>query len=106
MCELSWDQNLEGELLLKWQALVDDVAEGRPLVLPRYYLNGWSVDSETSKYRLFGFCDASTMAYAAVIYLVKENETRKLSSFVAAKTRVAPLKTPDWSYCLPYYYPD
>ena len=40
---------------------------------------------------LYGFCDASTAAYAAVMYLVVETSSHRSSSFVAAKTRVAPL---------------
>ena len=40
--------------------------------------------------RLVGFCDASTKAYAAVVYLVNERKERIL---LASKTRVAPLKS-------------
>jgi len=41
---------------------------------------------------LYGFCDASTAAYAAVVYLVEEADDHKYSSFVVSKTRVSPLK--------------
>lgn len=43
-------------------------------------------------YRLCGFCDASLSAYAAVIYLSIESEDESCMRFIAAKTRVAPLK--------------
>ena len=43
-------------------------------------------------YRLCGFCDASLSAYAAVIYLSIESEDESRMRFIAAKTRVAPLK--------------
>ena len=45
------------------------------------------------QYRLYGFCDASIAAYAAVIYLVEENSDDNHSSFIVSKTRVAPLQT-------------
>ena len=61
-----------------------------PLVLPRCY---FELDRANADYRLYGFCDASTSAYAAVVYLVKEFDGQNSSSFVTAKTRVAPLKT-------------
>ena len=63
----------------------------QPIVLPRSYFCG-SRDDITN-YRLYGFCDASITAYAAVVYLVEEANGPKRSSFVASKTRVAPLKT-------------
>eukprot|EP00731_Ephydatia_muelleri_P025594 Em0017g677a len=57
--------------------------------LPRcYFGETGQLDSVT----LFGFCDASTRAYAAVIYMLSKTETRVLSRFVTAKTRVAPLQ--------------
>nr|XP_042896604.1 uncharacterized protein LOC122269090 [Parasteatoda tepidariorum] len=44
--------------------------------------------------QLHGFCDASLKAYSAVFYLkVVDNENRASVNIVAAKTRVAPLKT-------------
>ena len=43
-------------------------------------------------YMLRGFCDASLRAYAAVVYLLMETETSHSVRFLAAKTRVSPLK--------------
>ena len=59
------------------------------MTLPRCYLSG--ARDEARRYRLYGFCDASTAAYAAVVYLV-EADDHKYSSFVVSKTRVLPLK--------------
>lgn len=42
--------------------------------------------------QLFGFCDASLSAYAAVIYLVTQNEAGTTSTLITSKTRVAPLQ--------------
>ncbi|GFR12555.1 uncharacterized protein TNCT_263951 [Trichonephila clavata] len=47
---------------------------------------------------LHGFCDASTKAYAAVVYLKSKQEIH----LVSAKTRVAPIKqltTPRLELC-------
>ena len=41
---------------------------------------------------MVGFCDASTKAYAAVVYLRLERDTNVYVRFVADKIRVAPLK--------------
>jgi len=49
--------------------------------------------NESVQYRLYGFCDASTIAYAAVVYLAEEDEHETRLSFMVAKTRVAPLKS-------------
>lgn len=87
--KLGWDQPLEGELLNKWNALVHQLSQ--PIMLPRFYSHG--TRDETVNYRLYGFCDASTTAYATDIYLVEEANGYKCSSFVTSKTRVAPLKS-------------
>lgn len=87
--KVGWDQPLEGEVLTKWHGLIDDLRRGEPMMLPRCYLCG--ARDEARRYRLYGFCDASTAAYAAVVSLVEEADDHKYSSFVS-KTRVSPLK--------------
>ncbi len=42
---------------------------------------------------LYGFCDASTRAYAAVVYLVMRTDAATTVHFVVSKTRVAPLQS-------------
>ena len=42
---------------------------------------------------LCGFCDASTHAYAAIIYLVVETDINTEVKFLVSKTRVAALQT-------------
>ena len=88
--KLSWDQQLAGAPLLKWKDLVEQLSLCQPMVLPRCYLRN-SVN-ESTQYRLYGFCDASAMAYAAVVYLTEETPDGKHSEFVVSKTRVSPLK--------------
>jgi len=87
--EVGWDKPLEGKVLTEWHGIIDDLRSGQPMTLPRCYLSG--ARDEARWYRLYGFCDASTAAYAAVVYLV-EADDHKYSSFVVSKTRVSPLK--------------
>ncbi|GFU39237.1 integrase catalytic domain-containing protein [Trichonephila clavipes] len=86
------------EILLKSKALWDDP-------IPSSILENWNKFTKESKYLnsisiprflgidqnsgiLHGFCDASTKAYAAVVYLKSKQEIH----LVSAKTRVAPIK--------------
>ena len=41
---------------------------------------------------MYGFCDASALAYATSVYLVEDSNGRKSSSFIVSKTRVSFLK--------------
>ena len=56
--------------------------------IPRCYFA--LLDKASSQYSLQGFCDASSGAYAAVVYLRIENSIGSTVNFVASKTRVAP----------------
>ena len=90
--KLGWDQLLSGELLAKWTKLVEQLMRGTlPITLPRCCLQG--PRSESRVYRLYGFCDASTAAYAAVVYLVEEDEGCAYSHFIVARMWVSPLKS-------------
>ena len=80
---------LEGDFLGKWQSLVQALHEAPMISLPRYYFADTSGD--ILEVNLHGFCDASTTAYAAVIYLVVTSKIGISTQLVAAKTQVAPL---------------
>ena len=69
LCETTttWDQQLIGRLLHQWQCLVSELQDGEPIAIPRYYCH--SITEECTSYELYGFCDASNSAYAAVVYL-------------------------------------
>ena len=88
--KLGWDQLLDGELLAKWKKLVDQLKGAPPITLPRCCLQG--LRSESRTYRLQGFCEASTAACTAVVYLVEEDEDCMYSHSVVLKTQVSPLK--------------
>ena len=87
---LSWDDDLPEELLKEWNCLLAALREATPLPIPRsYYCH---VEGSPSSYTLCGFSDASTQAYAAVVYLVIESDISTVVKFLVSKTRVAPLQ--------------
>jgi len=81
--KVNWDEPLPSELLCKWQCLVSNF-QGVVLTIPRCYFPLSSIRDCL----LYGFCDASQSAYAAVIYLYNGSDSVQ---FVASKTWVAPL---------------
>ena len=88
--KVEWDQPLSGDLLLQWKRLCSAFEHSGALRIPRCY---FYYDSQTSvtSVRLIGFCDASTRAYAAVVYLWLDGDGYASVRFLTAKTRVAPL---------------
>ena len=58
--------------------------------VPKSY--DYRVEGTPISYTLCGFCDASTRAYAAVVYLVVESDVKTKVKFLVSKTRVAPLQ--------------
>ena len=88
--KVTWDESLEGRLLETWQALVQGLCAVQPIRVPRCYC--LSQTHTTNTYQLFGFCDASTTAYAAVVYLLLRNDLRQTTRLVACKTRVSPIR--------------
>ena len=91
LCEarIGWDEIVTGSLLEKWKCLLAMMKETRVITVPRCLLR--DVPLPCSSVRLIGFCDASTKAYAAVVYVRLETEENVDVKFVAAKTRVAPV---------------
>ena len=78
-------------LLEEWNTLVTDLGVGGPISIPRSYYH--LVDGSLTSVTLCGFCDTSTLAYAAVVHLVLKTDTGTSVQFVVSKTRVAPLQT-------------
>jgi hypothetical protein len=88
--KLEWDQPLPDSLLRKWQVLRSSLEEGESISIPRCYFD--AVPDEFQSISLCEFCDASRKAYAGVVYLLMETAAGHTVKFVAAKTRVSPLK--------------
>ncbi|GBM70954.1 hypothetical protein AVEN_40454-1, partial [Araneus ventricosus] len=88
--QLSWDAGIPHEILKTWKTFQSELSFLKDIKLPRYLKN---VYSESVIVQLHGFCDASSKAYAAVKYIHVLTDTGEIFlTFVAAKTRVAPLK--------------
>ena len=88
--QLQWDESLPENMTKAWMKLIDGVRGNHHVSIPRNYHHG--VTEEVKHYSLCGFCDASTTAYAAVIYLRMRTPTSVHTRFLVCKTRVAPLQ--------------
>ena len=88
--KIKWDQSLDGEALRKWNQLPKEFELLAKVKIPRCYVNR---SEQHVTYELHGFSDACERAYAAVVYLriCYEGDSVEVS-FVASKTRVAPMK--------------
>ena len=88
--KIGWDDPLNNELLKMWRKLLDGLEGVTALSLSRCHFQG--VQERVVSCSLHGFGDASSKAYAAVIYLHVTTATRSYVKFVASKSRVAPVK--------------
>ena len=88
--KLDWDDQLEGEVLLKWKMLLSRMKEPLLLQIPRCYFHGVE---EPHSCELVGFCDASQRAYAAVVFMKIGSAGKGAVRFVASRTRVAPMNS-------------
>ena len=83
---VSWDQVLTDELLECWKEVIAGFSSAGPVTIDRCYL---TTESNIIRYSLRGFCDASSKAYSAIIYLLIKTDCGGSIKFVAAKSRVA-----------------
>ncbi|KAI5630727.1 pao retrotransposon peptidase domain-containing protein [Phthorimaea operculella] len=72
--QLDWDQSLPPHLESEWITFVKELPLLSELQHERHVMVKQSII-----YRILGFCDASTLGYAAVVYLFTENENNTLS---------------------------
>ncbi|XP_046388550.1 uncharacterized protein LOC124157664 [Ischnura elegans] len=85
---LQWDDPLSSNVAFRWEEILKNLARVKEITLPRSLFI-----ERTSSVQLLGFCDASELGYAAVIYLrcaSADNNTK--IALLMAKSRVAPLK--------------
>ena len=83
--KLSWDDPLPTSIQQKWDKFYSQIHSFNSMFIPRF------IHLNSSKCELHGFCDSSTQAYSAVVYL-KTIDTSVKVSLVAAKTRIAPVR--------------
>ncbi|CAF4927804.1 unnamed protein product [Pieris macdunnoughi] len=85
---IDWDEALPDDLLAQWLTYRSELNDVSKVIIPRWI--GSKIDSFKE---LHGFCDASSVAYAAAVYLRCITEDGKIEThLVAAKTKVAPVK--------------
>ncbi|GFV39261.1 integrase catalytic domain-containing protein [Trichonephila clavipes] len=78
-----WDDPIPSSILENWNKFTKESKYLNSISIPRFM----GID-QNSDIILHGFCDASTKAYAAVVYLKSKQEIH----LVSAKTRVSPIK--------------
>jgi hypothetical protein len=87
--KVDWDEPLSGVLLERWNHLTSMLGSAKTITIPRCVCHTLSQPMQSAS--LIGFCDASSKAYASVVYLRLESGGNFEIRFIAAKTRVAPI---------------
>ncbi|XP_043463826.1 uncharacterized protein LOC122499504, partial [Leptopilina heterotoma] len=86
-CE--WDSPLPAEIRERWYEYCKSLS-----ALPLLSVTRWLGGTAASSYQVHGFSDASSRAYAAVVYLrLDQGNGNFRVSLLAAKSKVAPVKT-------------
>lgn len=91
---IDWDGVVSSDIANKWNEIKSELHLINNFVIPR-----WINYIPDDIHELHGFCDASQVAYAAVIYL--KNVTKNTVCLIVAKSRVAPLKQTEKSLTIP-----
>ncbi|XP_018360617.1 PREDICTED: uncharacterized protein LOC108759610 [Trachymyrmex cornetzi] len=85
--DLDWDSPLPTVVASACQVFIDELPSVGNVTIPR-----WIGLFSNVRFSLHDFCDASTKAYATVIYIRIELQDSIMSMLLTSKTRVAPLK--------------
>ena len=87
---VEWDEPLSGDTLKTWNTLISGMHLLSNVQVPRCY---FQLENRPLDVHLHCFCDASELAYAAVMYVRCDYGNDHIETrLVAAKTRVAPIK--------------
>ena len=89
--KIDWDEVLNTTLAEKWGIIRSDLENANGI-----YINRWmgTFSSRKDSIEIHGLCDASVQAYGTVVYCRVTNlDGTVKSTIIAARTRVAPLKT-------------
>ncbi|XP_029673018.1 uncharacterized protein LOC115241410 [Formica exsecta] len=87
---IDWDTPLDDTNAQLWRSFQADLHRLEEIRVPRHV----QLSRSSSSIEFHGFADASERAYAAVVYVRAETcEGQKEVKLIAAKTKVAPLKT-------------
>lgn len=87
--KLDWDQKVPQNISTNWLQFRNELQQIQNIKIPRWI----KTENKQTTVEIHGFCDASTKAYAAVVYARVLHTNGKISTtLLTAKTRVAPLK--------------
>lgn len=86
--KITWDQNVNDTLSAEWRKMKQDLTSVNDI-----HVDTWLGTIDNTNIQIHGFSDASMRAYAAVVYIRTETNGKVETKLIAAKTRVAPLKT-------------
>lgn len=85
-----WDTPVPKQISLKWQKIYEQLCLPIPITVPRWI----GITNDASHIEIHGFCDASTAAYVAAVYIVVwYSNDHAVSNLLASKTKLAPIKT-------------
>ena len=85
---LNWDDPLPPNIATKWEKYHRELPKLQEIRIAR-----WTGECKTSSIEIHGFSDASTLAFAAVVYSRTIDTSGRINiTLIAAKTRVAPVK--------------
>lgn len=88
--KVDWDEAIADKLLAQWETIQASLATISGLHVDRWVKYG----SDTANCELHGFCDASTTAFAAAVYIrVTSLAGETTSRLLVAKSKVAPIKS-------------
>lgn len=87
LARVGWDEDLPADLARDCEKFHSQLTEIREISIPRWT----GVTGTPESVEIHGFCDASSLAYGAAVYL-RVGPTPAKVSLLFAKTKVAPLK--------------
>ncbi|GFV97789.1 putative bel-85 aa-i [Trichonephila clavipes] len=88
LLKLDWDSPLPEALATKWKTFQKEFEQVCSIHIPRW------IHTTSKQITLHGFCDASELAHASVIYAVQpQADGNTKVTLLVAKSRVAPLKS-------------
>ncbi|XP_018347285.1 PREDICTED: uncharacterized protein LOC108751546 [Trachymyrmex septentrionalis] len=87
--DIAWDTPLPENLAVSWRDYYDSLPKLNDVTIPRWI----GTPSEPRRYELHGFSDASTKAYASVVYVrVESNSGMVTTTLLTSKSRIAPTR--------------
>lgn len=87
--KIGWDAAVPDTIEKEWREMMKELEQANEISVSRYYFN--ELKAKPEKIQLFGFCDSSEHAYAALVYAKVIINGKASVSLVMSKTRVAPL---------------